>query len=216
MRYNGRALSKGGSKLVSQGGGDSFTGRVGEVTEGDSAVFAAQCYGLYGAPPLGALVRAGTPAIYGVVQRVWTEPLDPSRPVLARGQDAESVEEVYREHPQLERLLTTRLAALIVGYSEEDGVVRQGLPPWPPRIHCFVHGCGSEEGARFMERLDFLRLLLNSGSPLAEEVTAACLRRAAGMAADRDGFMRRAGRALAAELAGEAARLSAIMRRVTG
>ena len=112
--------------------------------------------------------------------------------------------------------LTTRLAALIVGYSEEDGVVRQGLPPWPPRIHCFVHGCGSEEGARFMERLDFLRLLLNSGSPLAEEVTAAGLRWAAGLAADGEEFRRRAGRALAAELAGEAARLSAIMRRVTG
>ena len=218
MGYNGRVFSMGGSKLVSQDGGDSFTGRVGEVTEGDSAVFAAQCYGLYGSPPLGALVRAGEPAIYGVTLRVWTEPLDPSRPVLARGQAAESVEEVYRENPQLERLLTTRLEALIVGY-EEDGVMRPWLPPWPPRIHCFVYGCGPEEGARFMERLDFLRLLLNSGSPLAEEVTAACLRRAAGMAgtaADRDGFLRRAGRALAAELAGDAARLSAIMRRVTG
>ena len=196
-------------------GGDSLMGRFGEVTEADSAGFAAQCYGLYGAPPLGALVRAGPPPIYGVVQRVWTEPLDPSRPVLARGQAAESVEEVYREHPQLERLLTTRLAALIVGY-EDNGRVQQGLPPSPPRIHCFVEVCGPEEGMRFMERLDFLRLLLNSGSPLAEEVTAAGLRWAAGLAADGDEFRRRAGRALAAELAGESARLSAIMRRVTG
>ena len=194
-------------------GDDNIAGRVGEVTAADSVSFAAQCYGLYNAPPLGALTRAGEPPIYGVVQRVRTEPLDPSRPVLARGQAAESVAEVYRENPQLERLLTTRFDALIVGYAE-GGREWQGLPPHPPPLHSFVYRCGPAEVARFTANLDFLRLLLNSGPPLAEEVTAACLRLAAAAAPDPAAFTRRAGRALAAELAGDAARLSALMRRL--
>ena len=199
--------------MVDRAGDDNIAGRVGEVTAADSVSFAAQCYGLYAAPPLGALTRAGEPPLYGVVQRVRTEPLDPSRPVLARGQAAESVAEVYRENPQLERLLTTRFDALIVGYAEGDQE-RQGLPPHPPPLHSFVYRCGPGEVARFTANLDFLRLLLNSGPPLAEEVTAACLRLAAAESPDPADFTRRAGRALAAELAGDAARLSALMRRL--
>lgn len=199
--------------MVDRAGDDNIAGRVGEVTAADSVSFAAQCYGLYNAPPLGALTRAGEPPIYGVVQRVRTEPLDPSRPVLARGQAAESVAEVYRENPQLERLLTTRFDALIVGYAE-GGQERQGLPPHPPPLHSFVYRCGPGEVARFTVNLDFLRLLLNSGPPLAEEVTAACLRLAAAESPDPAAFIRRAGRALAAELAEDAARLTALMRRL--
>lgn len=208
-----RITDSGGISLLDRAGDDSFSDRVGEVTAADSVSFAAQCYALYGTPPLGALTRAGDPPIYGVVQRVRTEPLDPARPVLARGQAAESAAEVYRKNPQLERLLTTRFDALIVGYGE-GGRERQGLPPLPPPLHSFVYPCGPGEVARFTASLDFLRLLLNSGPPLAEEVTAACLRRAAAAAADPAAFLLRAGRALAAELPGDAARLAVIMRRV--
>ena len=62
--------------------------RIGEVVEAPSTTFVAQCYQLNGAPPLGSLVRTGDPAIQGVVYRVVTEPLDASRPVLARGESA--------------------------------------------------------------------------------------------------------------------------------
>ena len=90
--------------------------RVGEVVEANSSSFAAQCYRLYDAPSLGCFVRTGSPEIYGVVCRVSTEPLDSSRPVLARGEAAETEEEVFRDNPQLERLLTSRFEALIVGH----------------------------------------------------------------------------------------------------
>lgn len=82
--------------------------RVGEVVEATSTAFVAQCYRLYDSPPLGALVRSGSPPIYAVVAQVTTGPLDASRPVLARGEAAASEEEVFRENPQLERLLTSR------------------------------------------------------------------------------------------------------------
>ncbi len=188
--------------------------RVGEVTEADSASFVAQCYALYGAPPLGALLRVGAPPVYAVVQSVRTEPLDPSRPVLARGQEAGSLEAVYRDNPQLERLLTTRFDALIVGYAH-NGADYQLLPPAPPRIHSFVYVCSPDQVAGFTVNLDFLRLLVNSSSPLADEVAVACLREAASRQPDQTAFVLRAGRALAAELAGDLPRWSAIMRRVT-
>ena len=201
--------------------GNPFTDRIGGVTEADSASFVVQCYELYGAPPLGALLRVGTPAIYAVVQRVRTEPIDPSRPVLARGRNAESLDQVYRDNPQIERLLTTRFEALIVGYLENAAgagagkrVAYQLLPPAPPRIHSFVHPCSSDEVVRFTSNLDFLRLLVNSGPPLADEVVVACLREAMASQPDREAFALRAGRSLAAELAGDVPRLSAIMRRV--
>ena len=64
--------------------------RLGEVVVSSSTSFVAQCYRLEGGPALGALVRTDLPEIYGVVGAVTTEPLDSSRPVLARGEAAVS------------------------------------------------------------------------------------------------------------------------------
>ena len=187
--------------------------RVGEVVEATSTSFLSQCYKLYEAPPLGGLVRTNSPKIYGVVCRVSTEPLDPSRPVLARGQDAATEEEVYRDHPQLSRLLTSRFEALIAGH-DSDGEARQYLPPLPPRVHSFVYACCDDEIAGFTSRLDLLRLLLNSAGPIADEVVCACLRQAAPAHADPEAFLLRAGMTLAAELSGDVPRLNAILRRL--
>lgn len=187
--------------------------RVGEVVEATSTSFVAQCYRLYDAPPLGALVRSGSPPIYAVVAQVTTGPLDASRPVLARGEAAASEEEVFRENPQLERLLTSRFDALIVGHrvGEED---RHFLPPLPPRVHSFVHICCPAEITRFTSRLDLLHVLLNSGVTAADEVVGACLRQASATHADPGEFLLAAGKTLAAELAGDLPRLQAILRRV--
>ena len=63
--------------------------RLGEVVETSTTGFVAQCYQLYGAPPLGALVRAGRPhPAYGVVHQVTTQGIDPTRRPVARGQDS--------------------------------------------------------------------------------------------------------------------------------
>ena len=189
------------------------TQRVGEVVEATSTSFVAQCYRLYDTPPLGSLVRSGNPPLYAVVFQVSTGPLDASRPVLARGEAAASEEDVFRENPQLERLLTTRFDALIVGHRVGDNF-RHFLPPLPPRVHSFVHICCPDEVARFTSRLDLLHLLLNSGVTAADEVVGACLRQAAAAHADSGEFLLAAGKALAGELAGDLPRLQAILRRV--
>ncbi|MCH7606593.1 MAG: hypothetical protein IH962_05500, partial [Chloroflexi bacterium] len=140
-------------------------------------------------------------------------PLDSSRPVLARGEAAATEEEVFRNNPQLERLLTSRFEALITGYREE-GADRQYLPALPPRVHSFVYICESDEVARFTSRLDLLRLLLNSGGTLSDEVLGACLRQAASAHPDPEAFLVRAGKVLASELAGDLPRLNAVLKKV--
>ena len=196
--------------------------RVGEVVEAASTDFTVQCYRLYDAPPLGALVRAGgagqlpgapgEAAVYGVVCRVSTEPLDPGRPVLARGEGVATQEELHRNNPQLARLLTSRFQALIIGH-REAGTDRPFLPPLPPQVHAFVHLCQPGEVAQCTARLDFLHLLLGPGLPAAADVVGACLRGAALAHSDPEQFLLRAGRALASELAQDLPRLNAILRR---
>ncbi len=183
-----------------------------ELIGSDSRLLTAQCYDLYCSPQLGALVVVGEAKVFAVVQGVRTEPLDPGRPVLARGRGSGSLEEIYRSNPQIERLLTTRFDALIVGH-ELDGHMVQLLPPLPPPIHSFVSACESEEVARFTENLDFCRFLLGSGPPMADEVVVACLRHAANCRSDGDDFIKRAGQAIAGEVVGDAARVTAILRR---
>jgi hypothetical protein len=187
--------------------------RVGEVVESTSTSFLAQCYQLDGAPALGGLVRTDSPDIYGVVGGVTTEPLDSARPVLARGEDAASEEEVIHDNPQLARLLTSRFEVFIAGHIE-DGVIRQYLPPRPPRVHSFVYLCSPQEISRFTLRLDLLRLLLNSGVPHADEIVGACIRESAPSHGQPAEFLSHACRTLAVELSGDVARLNSILRRV--
>ena len=187
--------------------------RVGEVIEATAAAFGAQCYQLYGQARLGALVRVGSPEVYGVVCWVTTEPLDPSRPVLARGDGVATEEELYQTNPQLARLLTSRFKALIVGHRAEEGS-HQFQPPLPPRVHSFIYTCLSAEIVEFAARLDFLRLIVNSGQSGADEVAGACLRELALAHPDRWEFLLRAGKALAAELDSDLPRLNSILRSV--
>ncbi len=195
---------------------DLMSRRVGEVVESTSTSFVAQCYQLDGAPPLGGLVRTDSPNIYGVVSRVTTEPLDSARPVLARGEEASSEEEILLSNPQLARLLTSRIEVVIAGHGQGE-TLRQYLPPLPPKVHSFVYACSPQEIAHFTRSLDLLHLLLNSGAPHADEIVGACLRQtAAAHEADetsRD-FLIRACKTLAVELAGDVARLNSILRRV--
>lgn len=188
--------------------------RCGEVVEASTTSFRAQCYELYQAPPLGALVRVGKPALFGVVSNIATEGLDPGRRTVARGREAETEEEVYREHPQLTRLLATYLEAVLVGHEEEQGI-RHYLPPVPPRVHAFVFRCTLEEVRRFTASLDFIQPLLSANIPTVDEVMAAFLRQASLCQENPQAFLVQAGRALAAELGGELSRLNAILRRLS-
>ena len=187
--------------------------RLGEVVATASTSFVAQCYKLYVAPPLGSFVRTDSPPVYGLVFRVTTEPLDSSRPVLARGESESTEEDVFRNNPQLSRLFTTRFEALIIGY-ESGEEYKQFLPPLPPPVHSFAYACSSQEVAAFTARLDFLSLVLNCGLPVADEVTGACLRGAVSAHRDGPAFLAKAGKTLAIHLSGDVSRLSSILRKV--
>ena len=189
--------------------------------ESSTSRYTAQCYRLYEAPPLGSLVRThlgdgteeGTNS-YAVIYSISTQSLDPGRPVIARGQDEQREEDVYKNNPQLSRLLSTRFEAIIVGHDNGKDI-NYGLPPLPPRIYAFVYQCTPDEVQAFSDSLDFIHLLATSGLPTGDEVIAACLRQASTHHEDSQRFIIQAGKFLASELSGELSRLNAIIRRLS-
>ena len=171
-----------------------------------------QCHRLYEAPALGTLVRAGDD-VYAAVSGVATSSLDPTRRVIARGADAATEDDVYAEHPQLGRLLRTDVTLAVLGY-REAGEARQDLPPLPPRIHTFLCACPPDEVRWFMERLDFVPLLVHNGFPAGDDVLAAVLRQASTAFDLPNDFLMRAAKAVAVQLSADTARLNSVLRRL--
>ena len=188
--------------------------RIAEVVETTSTGFTAQCYELYGAPALGSLVRVGDPAVYAIVHNVTTAALDLGRRVMARGASEPTEEAVYHNNPQIARLLATHIEALVVGHGVGDAT-KYRLPSSPPRIHAFVYCCEASEIASFTDGLDYLHLLTSASTSAIDEVIAASLRLASECHPDPDTFNIRAGKVLATELAGDIARLNAILRGIS-
>ena len=185
----------------------------GEVVESSSTGFVAQSYRLYGAPHLGALVRAGGPyPAYGVVHDVATRGIDPSRRPSARGEDEATEEDVYRSNPQLEHLLRTDFRAVIVGHVG-DSETRYHLPPSPPPIYAFVHVCHPNEAMAFSSSPDCLRLLAGSSVAALEEEVAAFLRYAVAAQADSQAFLAGAGSQLASLFPGNFRLVESILLR---
>lgn len=197
--------------------------KIGEVVESTTGEFTAQSYKLHWAPPLGSLVKTCAPpetacdsdsSIYGIVCYSSTGGLEPGRRPTARGRDLEEEEDVYKQNPQLERLLCTSFKVLIVGH-QDAGILRHYLPPRPPRVHAFVYPCSQAEVVGFTQALDFLNLLLGSTLPIpAEELVAASLRAAAAAREDGRAFLVRAGKEMAMLLSGDPVRLTAILRKI--
>ena len=185
--------------------------RIGEIIGADSIGLSIQCYRLYDSPALGSIISVGDPSVYAVVSEIRTEGLDPSRPVIARGQSESNEEAVYLNNPQLSELLTTRFRALIIGYQIDDEI-SVGLPPLPPRIHAFAWLCERDTIKELTSTSAFLRLLLDSGVP--DEVVAACIRFAALTLKDEHLFKVQCAKALALELVGQTPRLNAMLRRL--
>ncbi len=189
--------------------------KIGEVIESGSDRFVAECYELHTPPPLGSLLRTtdGQVEIYGVVRNASTESIDPGRRPLARGREESEEENIYRQHPQLSRLLRTTFDTLVIGHGQGDAL-HHYLPPRPPRVHSFVYLCEGDEVRRFTRSLDFLAILLGARAGSVDEVVSACLRQAAGAHDDERAFLVRVGKELAVLLGGELNRLNAILRRI--
>jgi len=184
---------------------------IGQVVEADIAGFTAGCP-LHQTPPLGSLLKvAEGNTIFAVVCDARTESID-GRPPVARLSGETDLESYLEKHPHLRHLLQTKCEAVVVGH--QDGAqVHHYLPSAPAPLFAPVRLCPDEETARFSQELDFLKLLLASPTH-SDEMTAACLRRAAAAHADRRAFLVRAGKELARLLGAEPQRLTSILRRV--
>ena len=192
------------------------TARFGEVIEASTTGFKVQCYELYEAPFLGSLVWTGGPsAIYGIVYDVTTASMDPARHPIARGRDEESEGAVYRNNPQLSRLLSTEASSVVVGHRSSGEMVRR-LPPLPARIHSFAHICTSGELRELSASLEFLPALLSSPWIMApDDVTAAFLLHASAAHPAPREYLVEAGKELAAALSGDVRRLNGILKRLS-
>jgi hypothetical protein len=186
--------------------------RVGETIAVSIREIQAQSYDLYAAPPFGSFVHLASTApgveIYAVVQDIRTEPVDPSRPVVARGADLSCEEAIYEENPHFRRVMRTRFTAVVVGYTWE-GRVFHLLPPQPPRIHGFVFSCEPEEVAAFTQSFGFLRLLM--AAQAGNDLLSACLRTAAAARAGQPDYLVNAGRELVSLLAEDPERLGVLL-----
>jgi len=194
--------------------------KIGEVIEASTGQFVAECYELHTPPPLGSLVKTsdGDVEIYGVVCNAATESIEPNRRPIARGKEEATEEGIYRQHPQLSKLLRTTFDTLVIGHSV--GASFQGrmplhyLPPRPARVHSFVYLCEQDEVCRFTQSLDFLPILLGTRAEAVDEIVSACLRQASCAHEDQRAFLVRSGKELAILLGAELNRLNAILRRI--
>jgi hypothetical protein len=194
--------------------GTTATEAIGRIVSASLQSFEADCFQLDGGPALGTLVVTtdGQPAIYGVVSSILTQGADPSRPIAPHGSPDEDLATVRNRHPHLPILLRTTFISLVVA-NERSGALSYRLPDRPAPLLARIRACTIEETARFVRRLDFLEPLVQRGEA-TDDVVAALLRRLSGSRPDARAFLLEAGRALVPILAGESARLAAILRRI--
>jgi hypothetical protein len=192
--------------------------KIAEVIAGNNREFTAQCYQLNTAPPLGSLVKTRlgeNGKIFGVVYLVETHGLEPGRRVFVRGGKLENEEEIYRENPQLEKLLVTDFNVLVLGYSEE-GHIHHFLPPQPPPVHSFVYVCDENEMLDFTSSLNCLGLLADSQiSVPVDEVIAAFLRNISKCHKDPHDFLVKAGKELVWVYGSDIRRLNSLLKRLS-
>jgi hypothetical protein len=187
--------------------------RIGEVVESASSGFTVQCYSLYDAPPLGALVRTLERTVYGVNCNVYTAAIDPSRRPTTMGRDEDTEDSVYQSNPQLSQLLRTDFQVMTLGYGDGANTWHV-LPPAPPRIYAFVRSCNQNETCSFASSLGFLPMLLAGRMANLDEVIIACLRQLASAHSDSKAFLVRSGRELARLMSNDAQRLSILLGRL--
>lgn len=166
-------------------------------------------------PRFGDWVRApaqrGRSEVIGLVYDLVIQDDAFVRPMVA----TPDLSEEYILDQRLNRQVPIEVSVLAVGYREGEAYV-QGLPPQPPLTLDAIHLCAPDEVRAFTERLDYLRLIVDSAEAPADELLAVSLARAAETrpAQDRDAFRRRAGRELARLLQRDLPRLDRILRRL--
>ena len=191
--------------------------KVAEIISSNSTDFIAQCYQLNNAPPLGSLVKTklgDNGQIYGVVYLVETHGLEPGRRVFIRGEKLNSEQEIYKNNPQLEKLLITDFNVLVLGYSQNSNTYHF-LPPQPSQIHGFVYICDDKEIIDFTKSLNCLGLLAEAKIDISvDEVMAAFLRYISGYHKNPREFLVRASKELVWIYSSDVRRLNSLLKRL--
>lgn len=208
-------------------GSEATMKTLGEIIAADTFQFEAECLRLYGSPEFGSFVRAdggGGRIVYGVVYYILTAAAEANRRTHALRMTPEELKE---QMPQLELVLRTTFAALIIGHAEKRSDSRslrpvRLVPPQPPEIHRFVEPATPEETRALTEGPDFLRTLTQTPPrgypvPMDDLIAAAILQAASARGAgstEAEQFVVECGKHLAPLLKNEFGRFEAIMRRL--
>lgn len=206
-----------GSVPVSIPGSDAASPSQSTEGEGDPFAFRSAA-GSFSADYDAAMGTGGSPksdalgpAIFAVVYNASTTSTESGKQPRAYWK---AEDELAREQPQLaEWLLMTKFQAAIIGYAQGN-IIRQYLPPLPPKIHTHAFDCSAEEIARITDRLDFLRTLVGFRNAPCDEMVAACIREASIARGGDMRFVVNAGKELASLLRDDYERLHAIVRRI--
>lgn len=143
-----------------------------EVIESSTTELTAQCRRLHESPDFGSFVKVGAAlTVIAQVYEIITGSVDVNRRPVAYGKTEEQLRE---EQPQIFELLRTEFKAKIVGYSMQ-GVMRQLLPPQPPKLHSFVYACALEEVYEFTKKFDYFRTLTGIGGAISDELLIAAI-----------------------------------------
>ncbi len=195
--------------------------RVGEVISSNTTSFLAQCIKdddniltLPQSPYFGSFVKAEGEEIgfdiIAVVFEISSGSIDsvhrPTAMNLSRA-------ELRNQQPQIFDLLRTDFSAIVIGYIMNDKI-HQTIPPHPPQIHDFVFSCSSNEIKNITSKMDYLRILLNSGTSTCEELVEASIRHAYAARGNDRAYLIDVGRELSNLLKDNYDRLSAILRRI--
>jgi hypothetical protein len=168
-----------------------------------------------GVPRFGDFVKApaqrGQTEVIGLIYDIVIEDDPFVRQIVA----TPDLDEAYIQDQRVNRQVPIEVSVLAVGYRDGAGLTT-GLPPQPPITLDSITSCSGDEVVDLTDRLDYLRLILNSAIPPADELIAVSLKNAAALRPpqDRTPFLRNAGRELARLLARDLTRLENILRRI--
>jgi hypothetical protein len=192
---------------------------VGEVIAVTTSGIIAQSYQLNEAPPYGSLVLTRGPdgrVHYGLCSGFETGGIEPGRHAMAWGTAGDEEIDVYVRQPQLAHVLRTTFASVLVGYQPASGSIVQRVPPQPPRVHERVWSAERSVARSFFDGdFAYVRFLLRSGAETVEDLIAASIGYAYHARGGDRAFLVQAGREVARLLAGDHARLTAILELLT-
>jgi hypothetical protein len=196
--------------------------KVGEIVAVATTTFTAQSYDLNHAPAFGSLLRVPVPTghgrsplYYALCYGAQTGAIEPGRHAVAWGRFDDDEDDIYRRQPQLSQVLRTTFDALLVGYANGDAVV-QRVPAMPPRLHALVYEATREEVALFNADLGYLRFVLRTPLPNADDFIAAAIEHAQrAMGGDR-AFLVAAARTVVRLLGSEHERVMNILELLDG